>query len=401
MSRVEAVSAWEQTVSSHLPHLSKPQATVLALWSYGVVAAQCCGQTSVAAALAVVLGQRQSTLRQRRREWLYAAEDKRGRPRRAVVVESCLAPLLGWVLAWWTPASRQERRLVLAVDATSLGDRFVVLALGVLYRGCAIPVAWSVVPATQSGAWRPHWERLLAAMQASVPAGWTVLVLADRGLYAPWLFRAIVLLGWHPGLRLNSGEVGSGLYRVVGRRTWRPLAALLPGPGTAWRGRVDCFRDQTIRGTLLARWEPGYKEGWVLLTDLPANRAEVAWYGLRAWIECGFKDLKRDGWQWQRTRTTDPERAGRCWLVLAVATLWVVGVGGHAEDTQPASARAALPPTHVARRRATGRAAPRLLSCFHRGLLVLSLTLPADPAGPTARFCPTPWPTATRPKTYP
>jgi hypothetical protein len=281
----------------------------------------------------------------------------------------------------------------------------VVLALAVLYRGCAVPVAWAVVPANTKGAWRPHWERLLQRMQASVPAGWTVLVLADRGLYAPWLFGAIVRLGWHPGLRLNGGEAGSGLYRVVGRRTWRPLSRVLSGPGTSWSGRVDCFRDQTIRGTLLARWEPGYQEGWLVLTDLPATRATVAWYGLRAWVECGFKDLKRAGWQWQRTRTRDPARAERYWLVLAVATLWVVAVGSAAEDALPSSDLAPLPATPLARRTATGHPTGRHLSCFRRGLLTLLADLLADllagPGFPTACFIPEPWPTACQHKTSP
>src|SRR5262249_25344291 len=151
MSRVEAVAAWEQTVSSHLPALSKPQARGLALWSYGGVLAQRCGQTSVVAILASLVGEREGTLRQRLREWLYAAANKRGRQRQALAVETCFAPLLGWVLAWWRPAARRERRLALALDATYLGERCVVLALAVLYRSCAIPVAWAVVPANPPG----------------------------------------------------------------------------------------------------------------------------------------------------------------------------------------------------------------------------------------------------------
>lgn len=309
MSRQEVVSAWEETVSRQLPQLSGPQARVLAWWSYGVVLAQRCGQTSVAAALALLLGQRENTVRQRLREWCYAAQDKRGAQRRAVDVEACFAPLLGWVLHWWAPG---ERRLALALDATTLGTRFTVLALCVVYRAGAVPVAWAVVGATTPGAWRPHWERLLHRMQASVPPDWCVLVLADRGLYAPWLFAAITHLGWHPGLRLNGGA-GSGLYRQSAGGRWRPLAGLLDAPGRAWCGEVFCHREQTLRATLLARWEPGYREGWLVLTDLPPAAAEVAWYGLRAWVEGGFKDLKRDGWQWQHTRMSDPARAARLW----------------------------------------------------------------------------------------
>src|SRR5262245_54927085 len=126
MSRVEAVSAWEQTVSSHVPVLSRPQARVLALGSYGLVLAQRCGQTSVAAALALLLGHKEGTVRQRLREWCRDAAPKRGSRRRAVEVETCFAPLLGWVLSWWTPG---ERRLALALDATTLDERFSVLAL--------------------------------------------------------------------------------------------------------------------------------------------------------------------------------------------------------------------------------------------------------------------------------
>ncbi|NOG51508.1 MAG: hypothetical protein HND48_20350 [Chloroflexi bacterium] len=39
------------------------------------------------------------------------------------------------------------------------------------------------------------------------------------------------------------------------------------------------------------------------------------------WIEAGFKTLKSGAFHWQRTRMTDPARAERLWLVLALATL--------------------------------------------------------------------------------
>jgi hypothetical protein len=67
-------------------------------------------------------------------------------------VTTCFAPLLGWVLSWW-----QGTQVALALDASSLGDRFVVLALSVVYRGCAIPVAWTILPANQKHAWRGEW----------------------------------------------------------------------------------------------------------------------------------------------------------------------------------------------------------------------------------------------------
>jgi hypothetical protein len=56
------------------------------------------------------------------------------------------------VLAWW-PEERQE--LALALDATTLGQRFTVLCVRVLVRGCAIAVAWKVLAYTQKGSWQP------------------------------------------------------------------------------------------------------------------------------------------------------------------------------------------------------------------------------------------------------
>lgn len=387
MSRHHGLSQWDTTVSTHLPHLSRAHAYVLALWSYGMVLTHSCGITSVTTVLAPLLACKENSLRQRLREWCYDAKDKRGTKRQDLDVAACFGPLLGWVLAWW-PAT--EPRLVVALDATTLGQRFTVLTISVVYRGCAIPVAWTVVAATGKGAWRPHWIALLDQVHVGVPSDWTVLVVADRGLYARWLFQHIVHCGWHPFLRINLG----GQVRPTGTATFRPLATIVPRPGAAWQGPVSCFvtREAQLPCTLLARWDPGYAEPWLLLTDLPSEVAEAAWYGMRTWIEGGFKDIKRGGWHWHQTKMTDPARASRLWLAIAVATLWVVSVGGEADATLPVSSLDVLPELHVARRRATQRTRPRLVSCFRRGVLTILAALVAGKPLPLGRFMPEPWP---------
>src|SRR5689334_15081199 len=137
MSRFEGLSPWDATVSTHLPSLSRSQAAVLALGSFGMVLARSCGITSVAALLAPLLGAKENTVRQRLREWCSDADAKRGTKRQDLDVTPCFAPLLRWVRAWWPPL---EQRLGLAMDATTLGQRFTVLAISVVSRGCAIPV---------------------------------------------------------------------------------------------------------------------------------------------------------------------------------------------------------------------------------------------------------------------
>ena len=376
---------WLTTIMQHLSHLSKPQATVLALWSFGMVLAHACALSAVSHLLAQGMGRKEQTVRQQLREWYYDVQRKRGAKRQALRVETCFRPLLGWVVSWW-----HGTQLALALDATALGARFVVLTVSVVYRGCAIPVAWVVLPANTTQAWRREWLRRLRLLRPAIPRHWTVIVLADRGLYAPWLFRRIVKLGWHPFLRINSG----GTFRPASTPGFRPLTTFAPQPGTRWRGRGTAFQQagRQLECTLLALWEDGYKDPWLILTDLPPEASDAAWYGLRAWIEQGFKITKRAGWQWHRTRMTDPERAARLWLAVAVATLWLLSVGGAADETIPASTLldvTALCPGRPRTRRATRL---RLVSVFRQGWVALLVALLRHDPLPQGRLVPEPWP---------
>ncbi len=391
MPRPHGLSQWHDCVSTHLPHLSVPQRTVLALWSFGIVLAHSCGLTSVATLVAMLLHQGDQTVRERLREWYRPAERKRGASqggkRRDLDVTTCFAPVLCWVIRL---LPTDCRTLALAMDASTLGQRFTILNLSVVIRGSAIPVAWRVVPAGKPGAWRPHWEALFAQLQDVTPAAWTVIVLADRGLYARWLFHTITAMGWHPFLRINR----QGQYRPADAAAYRPLMQVITNGGAPWRGRVTCFktRERQLDCTLLARWDAAYAEPWLILTDLPPDQADALWYGLRAGIEGGYKDAKRGGWHWEQTNMTDPARAERLWLAMALATLWVVSVGCAAEVAQPVRQMAALPARHIARQRASGRRAPRTLSCFRRGRLVLVSALLHGDSLPVMQLVPEPWP---------
>jgi hypothetical protein len=385
MSCQEGLSVWTMTVSTHMPHLTKPQATVLALWSYGIACTRSCGRRTVALFLALLLAQQVDTVQQRLREWCYAAADKRGAKRVDLDVTTCFVPLLRWIVSLWTAPC-----LALALDATTLSDRFVVLTVSVVYRGCGIPVAWTILPAQQKAAWRWAWLRMLRQLRPAIPPDWTVLVLADRGLYARWLFRRIVRLGWHPFLRINQGAK----FRPAGQAQWFWLRELVGTVGARWRGRGTAFvsHDCRLDCTLVAWWGEGYTKPWFVLTDLPPDGCDACWYGLRAWCEQGFKCTKRGGWQWQQTQMTDPQRAARLWLALAVAMLWMISIGS-ALEVGPAAAGVELPDLRPILDLALGRARPRRTRLFRLGwrwLLVRQIT--AQPLPLPQRLVPEPWP---------
>ncbi len=341
-----------RTLLDHFPHLRPAAVHGLALWVYGTLLAHSACESAVLAVLAP-LGKRDTT-RQRLRDTFRASADKRVPCQCDWEIAGCFAPLLRWIMVWW-----QGNELAFALDATSHGDHVVVLAISVLYRGTALPVAWHVLPANQAGEWMPHWLRLLDLLAPALPAAMTVAVFTDRGLWSPRLWRAICDHGWHPGMRIRTDctVAPTGAPR-------QPARLLIAGPGHAWVGTGVAFKPEKRQaGTLLVVWEEGHAAPWVLLTDLAPTMIGVVWYGLRIWVELGFKALKSIGWQWQQTQRDDPDRVARHWLVLAIATLWTVAVGTRVEE---ATARA-LCPTRLWRPPRRACATPRVVSVFAQG----------------------------------
>lgn len=266
----------------------------------------------------------------------------------------------------------------------------MVLTFSVLYRGCAVPIAWKILVAEKKHAWKPEWLALLKQLQGVVPAHWTVLVLADRGLYAKWLFEGIQQLGWHPLLRVNVG----GLFRPEGYYHWLPFTQLVSAVGRQWKGRGTAFAGRKTRldCTLLGYWGEGHKDPWLLLTDLPPEAADACWYGLRAWIEQGYKRTKRGGWQWQYTRMDDPERAERLWLAIAIATWWLLSVGGEAEaKADEAETVTATFPAIPGSPRWRGKGWC-LVGIFRHGWTLILSALVSHCPLPFGHGCPEPWP---------
>ncbi len=413
MIRHNALDSWTREVVSAFPCLSRPQASVLALYSFGAMLADRCGLSSVALMLVRVLGVGYSTIRSRLQEFYQPASAKSGTQRRELDPTVCFSHLLAWALKGWP-----SNQLAFALDATSLGDRFTVLSISILYRGSACPVAWKVMQANVPHPWKPEWIALLRLVQPLVPTGWNVIVATDRGLYARWLFQEIVAAGWHPLMRINR----LSKFRRNGSRSSVPVTAFVSKPGRRWKGRGLAFPRRPRRRldcTLFACWEVGYEEPWFVLTDLEPDKSDVLWYAMRAWIEHGFKLLKSQGWQWQRSRMTDPERASRLWLVLAVATRYVLAIGGEADASDAMDQTRPLPPFAFATKRASGQIADRptkarrddhrrvpsrttprkrasgtkerLMSVFRQGMAVFMGILIAGHALPKPQWKPEPW----------
>ena len=205
---MKSVVQLEAHLSARLPALSPAQRTGLAYWVVGTVLAGSACLNAVFSMLATDVAAH-GRLRPRLRLWMSDKPSSQGwycGP--AVEVRSCFVPLLRWILSLW-----QGSELVLALDPRPQGprhrDRVVSLAVsvaGALWaRGCALPVAWQVVPAQQpSGSWVEAYCDLLQLLAPAIPRSMQVTVLCDRGIASPRLWDAICQQRWHPSRRYQQ-----------------------------------------------------------------------------------------------------------------------------------------------------------------------------------------------------
>ncbi len=308
-------------------HLNKSLITVLSLYVFGMVVMRHCGQTQIATFLSGLLRCQFGTMKRRLRELTYEAEAKSGQKRRALDVEDCFAPLLSWVLSKFDPKHKQ---VVIALDATTLGNRFTILAVSVVVSGCAIPVAWHIQTAGQKGEWNPIWYQLLGLLKTAIPSNWQVFILSDSGLYSKTLFQQIdQVFKWQVMMRIYGGQ---GWFRARGRSRWRPLHRLVKRGMKPTILSGDCFKTNPLRCHLVAQWEPQYEHPCLVVTNVSPAHLEPNVYAIRYWIECGFKDFKRGLLHWEHTKMTCPKRAERLWLVMSLALLWLTLMGDTASS---------------------------------------------------------------------
>lgn len=378
----------QQIIGHYLPDLRRSQLRGLALWVYGSVMARSSCQNAVATAL-MAFGN-YGSLRQYLREWLYDGEDRASPSKTQLDVRACFVPLLKWLLCWW-----HSDRLALAIDPTVKGDKVSAIVISVVYRSCAIPIAWHILPANKPGEWISPTLELLELLAPAVERDMTVIVMCDRGLRSRRLYRKICSVGWHPYVRqtLNITFCPDGGTRIGARH-------LVPAPGYVWIGRGTAFSRPSIRrrGTLIVLWEMGQEAPCIVMTDLDPEDAGVSWYGLRFWIETGFRALKGVGWQWQNTRRTDPARVSRHWLVLSVATLLVLAYGSRVEDAAErgiAPGRLRAPPKSLWPAHRSASSSPkRVVSVLRQGMSCLSRLLHKGRLWRRVWLLPEEWPNA-------
>ena len=302
--------AWEDELSRVVPAVGIWQRRTLALLSVGMAFAKHCGLARVAA---VVPGEATvPSITRRFERFLATARLDVSLARQAVA-----ARLL---------EGGRGQTLWLAIDEThqgktETGARFGMLALRLVYRERAVPLAWVCYHPGEAPAPLPTLaRRLIAEVAAVVPADAHVVLLTDRGLSWPTLLDQCRRLGWSfLGRVQHTTQV-----RITDGRSCT-IGDLAPRPGTRWHGHVRAFRKAGWRDlNAVAVWRRGDEQPWLLLTDLAPTWLRCTQYRHRMDEEEGFRDDKSSGFDWDRSRVRDPAHMDRLLLALQLAAAFVL-----------------------------------------------------------------------------
>lgn len=310
------IDPWVNVVRQTFDGLSKPQVKVLALFSLGVAWARSCNLLQVAEKL--FFAGLIPTVERRLQRFLsnLAVDWQRG--------AMCLARWLFQKL--FGSQSWKGKYLVLLVDETALSEHLKVMCVALSYRGRAIPLAW----------WCYHQNHypmgqvdlvnhLLGLVAPFIPKKARVLIEADRGIgCSPQLLKAIMRRQWFFLVRVQSDVV---LRLQNGQEV--PFAQMVAQPARMWSQQVLAFKKAGwLPCRALGYWKIGAEEPWLLLSNCP--EARVGDYRVRMWEEAAFRDLKSNGFEWQKSRVRKPAHANLLWLVMALAYTWAVALGTEA-----------------------------------------------------------------------
>jgi hypothetical protein len=231
---------------------------------------------------------------------------------------------------WYGPVARQllarggPQPVTLMVDATkvSAGHQLVMVALA--YKKRALPVAWTWVDYARGSVPIPTQLAVLQRVQALLPAGQAVVLVADCGFASVPLMRQLEQWGWGYVLRQYSNT----MVWPAAAADWQRLDSLVGAPGQrAWLPLARLSRRWGHPTAVAANWQPGYDRPWLLATNLPSATAAQHAYAGRMGIEEMFGDWKRHGWDLETTHLRHTDRLSRLTLALALLYVWLVLLG--------------------------------------------------------------------------
>ena len=218
--------------------------------------------------------------------------------------------------------------ILLLMDQTDIEDRFAILMVSVRVGDRSLPLVWQV----EAGAANIGFEgqrQLLEQVKSWLPAGVSVMLLADRFYPSAALLEWLKAAGWQYRLRLKGNLVVD-----VGCADITTTGDLAAGVQERYEPQARLFA-AGIATAIGVLHEPGHKESWIIAMECLPSRTTVLDYGSRWGIEPSFSDFKSRGFQLEDTQLEYPDRLDRLILIMTLAMYWCVAAGKHDAASNP------------------------------------------------------------------
>lgn len=225
---------------------------------------------------------------------------------------------------WIASAVRTMGEIRLIADGTKVGFGHQWLIICLAFRHRAIPLAWTWVRSSQGHSSACKQLALLNYVHGLIPKGAPVSLVGDSEFGAVEVLRQLKKWNWHYVLRQKA----SHQIRIPGQ-AWQAFGDVLSKPGqSVWLSRGALTQKHAYATNLLAHWQEGEDEPWLVATDLPDRTTTLATYARRMWVEELFGDLKGKGFDLESTHLHTTDRLSRLTLAVALLYTWLMDIGG-------------------------------------------------------------------------
>jgi len=157
-----------------------------------------------------------------------------------------------------------------------------------------------------------------------LPAGVSVSLVGDAEFGAVEVQNQVDAWGWAFVLRQKA----TNQVRPGPNAAWQNFGCLVTKPGQqVWWPNAYLTAKHNHQVNLLAYWQVGEKEPWLLATNLATPKATLQTYRRRVWTEELFGDLKGHGFDLGSTHLLHFERLSRLTLFVCLLYVWMLWVG--------------------------------------------------------------------------
>jgi hypothetical protein len=219
--------------------------------------------------------------------------------------------------------------LVVVMDGSEVGRHCLALVVSVVYKGRALPLAWTVVKGNKGHFPETAHIELLDQLKAIIPAETDVIFLGDGEFDGTTLLAEIEAAGWHYVCRTAHNRW------VCEQETWLQLNQLGWQAGDYLSLPNVAFTQQAYGPVLvIVWWHPDYQDPIYLVSNFELGQEAIYWYRKRFRIETFFSDQKSRGFHLHKSHIADPQRLARLMIAACLAYIWIIFLGVVAKRDQ-------------------------------------------------------------------